>query len=298
MSERPTWERSRAWIAVVCLTPLPLSAALILDSSRTGILLATIISGLTLVIAALVWAVQRARRQRRDFEERLASWAAEQAVGQERLRIARDLHDLISHGLGIITVRAAATGYLDGPDADAERQRAMLDIERIGRSTTTELRRMLTLLRAPGDGPAPLNPAETFAAIPGIIRYAERGGLVIQQTTENLGDEHDDYGGIAPSVQLAVCAIVREALTNVVRHAGPTTVRLSITRIDDAVDVTVDDDGKHPGWRAEAGAGHGLTGLRERVRAHGGTLATSPTWQGFRLHASVPIGAGPVGAGA
>ena len=75
-------------------------------------------------------------------------------------------------------------------------------------------------------------------------------------------------------------------------------MRLSITRIDDAVDVTVDDDGKHPGWRAETGAGHGLTGLRERVRAHGGTLATSPTRQGFRLYASVPIGAEPIGEGA
>lgn len=291
-SERPTWERSRAWIAVACLTPLPLCAALILDSSSTGLLLAAIISGLILVIAALVWAVQRARRQRHNFEERLASWAAEQAIAQERLRIARDLHDLSSHGLGIITVRAASTGYLDGPDADAERQRAMLDIERIGRSTTTELRRMLTLLRTPGDDPAPLHPADTLAALPSIIQGAERGGLIIQQSIENLGDEHDDYGGIAQSVQLAVCAVVREALTNVLRHAGPTTVRLTISRTDNAVNVTVDDDGKHPGWRAEPGSGHGLTGLRERVRTHGGTLATSPTRQGFRLHASIPIGAG------
>lgn len=291
-TERPTWERSRAWIAVACLAPVPLLVSVSLDSSSTGLLLAAIISGLILVIAALVWAIQRARRQRHDFEERLASWAAEQAVTQERLRIARDLHDLSSHGLGIITVRAASTGYLNGPDADAERQRAMLDIERIGRSTTTELRRMLTLLRTPGDDPAPLHPADTLAALPSIIQDAERGGLIIQQSIESLGDEHDDYGGITPSAQLAVCAVVREALTNVLRHAGPTTVRLTITRNDDAVNVTVDDDGKHPGWRVEPGAGHGLPGLRERVRTHGGTLDTSPTRQGFRLHASIPIGAG------
>lgn len=291
MIERPTWERSRAWIVVACLTPVPIVAALILDSSRTGLLFAAIISGLILVVAALVWAIQRARRQRRDFEERLASWAAERAVAQERLRIARDLHDLSSHGLGIITVRAAATGYLDGPDADAERRQAMLDIERIGRSTTTELRRMLSLLRSPSDDPAPLHPADTLAALPGIIHDAERGGLIIQQTVENLGDEHDEYGGLAPSTQLAVCAVVREALTNVLRYAGPTTARLTIARKDDAVHVTVDDDGQQPGWRAEPGAGHGLTGLRERVKAHGGTLATSPTRHGFRLHAAIPIGA-------
>ncbi|GAA1887446.1 hypothetical protein GCM10009715_36890 [Paeniglutamicibacter psychrophenolicus] len=291
MIERPTWERSRAWIVVACLAPVPIIATLILDSSRTGLLLAPIISGLIMVVAALVWAIQRARRQRRNFEERLESWAAERAVAQERLRIARDLHDLSSHGLGLITVRAAATGYLDGPDADAERRQAMLDIERIGRSTTTELRRMLTLLRSPSDDPAPLHPADTLAALPDIIQNAERGGLIIQSTIEHLSDERDEYGGIASSAQLAICAIVREALTNVLRHAGPTTVRLAVIRNDDVVSITVDDDGKHPGWRPEPGAGHGLTGLRERAKAHGGTLATSPTRQGFRLHAALPVGA-------
>ncbi|MFV0320430.1 MAG: sensor histidine kinase [Microbacterium sp.] len=292
MSERPTRGYSRAWVVVAFLALVPLTAALVLDASSTGFLIAVIASGLIMVVAAWGWAIQRARRQRRDFEERLASWAAEQAIAQERLRIARDLHDLSSHGLGIITVRAAATGYLDGPDADAERQRAMLDIERIGRSSTTELRRMLTLLRTPGDDPAPRHPTDTLTALPSIIRDAERGGLIIQQSIQNLGGERHDDGGIAPSTQVAVCAVVREALTNVLRHAGPTTVRLTITRNDDAINVTVDDDGKHPGWRAEPGAGHGLTGLRERVRTHGGTLATSPTRQGFRLHASLPIEAG------
>lgn len=290
MTERPTWERSRAWIAVACLTCIPLLAALILQSGNIAV--AAIVSGLILVAAAFVRAVQHARQQRRNFEERLASWAAERAVAQERLRIARDLHDLSSHGLGIITVRAAATGYLTGPDADAERQQAILDIERIGRSTTTELRRMLTLLRSPNDAPAPLNPADTFAALPGIIADAERGGLIIQTSIEGVGNEHDDYGEIAHSVQLTTCAVVREALTNVLRHAGPTTVRLTICRKDNAVNVTVEDDGKHPGWQQEPGAGHGLTGLRERVRTHGGTLAASPARQGFRLHASIPIGAG------
>ena len=286
--ERPVRQRSHAWIVVACLAPLPFIAALILDSGSTGLLVTVIVSALILVAAALVWAVGRSQRQRREFEERLASWAAERAVEQERLRIARDLHDLSSHGLGLITVRAAATGYLNGPRADAERQRAMHDIERIGRSTTTELRRMLTLLRDPGDGPAPLHPADTLAALPGIIEEAERSGLIIQSTIEWAGDEGESLG---LSVQLAICAIVREALTNTLRHAGPTTVRLSITRADDAVSIVVDDDGRQPGWMSEPGAGHGLIGLRERAKAHGGTVAASPTRRGFRLHATIPIGA-------
>lgn len=285
--ERPTWERSRSWIVVACLTPVPLLAAFILDWG--GIAVAAIVSGLILVAAALVWAVQRGRQQRRDFEERLATWAAERAVTQERLRIARDLHDLSSHGLGIITIRAAASSYLDGPGADAERRRAMMDIERVGRSTMTELRRMLTLLRSPGDDPAPLQPAGTFSALPGIISDAERGGLIIQSSIEGVGRGNDEAGGIAHSVQLSTCVVVREALTNVLRHAGPTTVRLTIARRGDSVEVMVEDDGKHPGWKPEPGAGLGLTGLLERVKTHGGTLATNPTRHGFRLHASIPI---------
>jgi signal transduction histidine kinase len=291
MVERPARARSRAWLPAACLTPLPIIAALFLDADRTILLSTTILSGVIVVIAALVWAIQRARRQRRDFEERLATWSAERAVAQERLRIARDLHDLSSHGLGIITVRAAATGYLDGPNADAERQQAMLDIERIGRATTTELRRMLTLLRTPGDEAAPLRPADTLAALPAIVHEAELSGLIIRLTMEDLGDEHDDREGIGQSVQLTVCAVVREALANVIRHAGPTTVRLTIARKNDTVSILVDDDGPNPGWKPAPGAGHGLTGLRERLRTHGGTLSASPTRQGYRLHASVSVGA-------
>lgn len=317
---------------VACLTPVPLIAALVLDASSTVLLAGAIGSGLVLVVASLVRAIHRARRQRRDFEDRLASWAAERAVAEERLRIARDLHDISSHGLGIITVRAAASGYLEGPDADTERRRAMLDIERVSRNTTTELRRMLTVLRTAGDTVgAPLHPAETLADLPGIVRDAERHGLIVQaeivglalsrpalepiivggdQESRVVGDdqknraEGDQVNRVAEpctvpqGVQVAVCAIVREALTNVLRHAGPTTVRLSVARSDGTIQVVVDDDGQNPGhrhqpWPAEpeSGARHGLTGVRERVKAYGGTLAACPTRQGFRVHASIPIGA-------
>lgn len=291
-SERPVRGRTRAWIVVACLAPLPILAALILDSGSTVLLVAATISGLILLLAALAWAIGRSRAQRRDYEERLGAWAAERAVEQERLRIARELHDLSSHGLCLITVRAAATGYLLGPDADAERQRALQDIERIGRATTTELRRMLTLLRSPGDDPAPLHPADTLAALPDIVAEAERNGLIIQSALEQFGDEAGSYGGLSPGVQLTVCAIVREALTNVLRHAGPTTVRLTVTRDRDAdtVGVLVVDDGGHPGWNPEPGAGHGLTGLRERVKAHGGILAATPARHGFQLRATIPAG--------
>lgn len=281
-----------AWMLVACLVPLPIIAGLLVDSEASVLLGASVSSGLLAVITALVWAVQRSRGQRRDYEERLTAWSAERAVSRERLRIARDLHDLSSHGLGIITVRAAATGYLTGPEADAQRQQAMLDIERVSRTTTAELRRMLTLLRSPGDECAPLRPADTLAALPSIIGEAERNGLTIRYTTESVGTDADGPAGIAQSMQLTICAVVRETLTNVLRHAGPTTVRVAIVHAGGNIVVEVDDDGPLPGWRPEPGSGQGLLGLRERLRTHRGTLAASPARDGFHVRAVIPAGEG------
>ncbi|WP_336250694.1 sensor histidine kinase [Stomatohabitans albus] len=287
--DRPRKAPSRAWVLVLVLIALPILSALIVDLGNTTVLLGVTGSGLVLTLAVLAWAIQHARKQQRDFEERLAAWAAERAVQQERLRIARDLHDLSSHGLGTITVRAATTSYLDGPDADAARHQALLDIERMSRSTMGELRRMLTLLRSPEDEPAPLQPADTLATLPSIIKDAERSGLIIQLTIDNLTDAQDGLGELAQSVQNTICAIVREALTNVIRHAGPTTVRLSITQSTDMVNIVVDNDKKNPNWQSEPGVGQGLTGLRERIYAHGGTLTASPTPTGFCLEANLPV---------
>jgi signal transduction histidine kinase len=233
------------------------------------------------VAAAWWWAVRRARTQRRAFEQRLEAWIAEHAVQQERLRIARDLHDLASHGLGLITVRAAATGYLTGDDADAERQRAMADIERIGRSTTVELRRMLALLRRPGGDPAPLHPADTLAELPTIVADAEQAGLIVQLDAEDLGS-------VSRSTELTICTVVREALANTLRHAGPTTAHIAITAARGIIDIDIRDDGPAPDWRPHPGAGHGLTGLRERLTVHDGTLTADTAGTGYRLHATLP----------
>ena len=126
------------------------------------------------MIASLAWAILLTRRQRDDYERRLTAWTAERAVHHERLRIARDLHDLTSHGLGIITMRAAAANYVEG--SDAERRQALRDIERVSRATTDELRRMLALLRRPDDGPAPLCPTDSPTAVPARASDAERAG--------------------------------------------------------------------------------------------------------------------------
>jgi two-component system sensor histidine kinase DesK len=230
-------------------------------------------------VAAAVWAVRRRRSERAAYESRLTEWAAGEAVLAERFRIAGDLHDLVSHGLGLITVRAAAARHLDkSPEVAA----ALADIEETSRDATAELRRMLTVLRGPSTEPGPRAPAENLGALPAIVARASAAGLRARLSADDVGD-------VSPGVQVAVCRTVREALSNVVRHAGPTKVDIDLHRDGAFVVVVVADRG--PGsshWRATPGAGHGLLGLRERVGSLGGTLAAEPVDGGFRLTARIP----------
>jgi two-component system, NarL family, sensor histidine kinase DesK len=283
---RPTW-KSRAWPAV--WTTLGLLVVLLLGPAAQGpAAKAFALVAVGLAVSVAVLAVLRNRRDRRAHEDRLAAWAGERAAQAERLRIAGDLHDLVSHGLGLITVRAAVAARLTGPDGPTERAAALADIETVSRETTTELRRMLTVLRSP-DAPAALRPAESLADLPGIVAAARGAGL--DATLDEAA-----CGAVSPGVQLTVCAVVREALSNAARHAGPTRARVALHRDDGgsgAVTVSVRDDGPAAGWEPRPGAGHGLAGLRERVTALGGALDAGPDGAGFAVTARIPDEAAP-----
>ncbi|MGC4812194.1 sensor histidine kinase [Micromonospora sp. DT228] len=228
-------------------------------------------------VAAAVWAVRRSRADRTAYESRLTAWAASEAVLAERLRIARDLHDIVSHGLGLITVRAAATRHLPKP---AEVQVALTDIEDASRHATAELRRMLTVLREPAAA-GRRAPVDSLDDLPDIVHAASLAGIRVRLTVEQLGP-------VSQGVQVAVCQTVREALSNAARHAGPTDVRVSVHRDGTHVVVTVADTGPSvDGWRASPGAGHGLAGLRERVGSLGGALSAERVDAGFRLTARI-----------
>lgn len=239
------------------------------------IFLAIAITALVLVCTAYV----AARRQERRYEARIATWAAERAVAEERLRVARDLHDLASHGLGLMTVRASSANLAD----DAERRLALADIEKLGREATAELRRMLSVLRSTAeDKPAPLVPALSLDDLPAIIAEARRTGLEVDYTAAALGD-------LSRGLQLTVVSIVREGLANVLRHAGPTSARLELRREAETIVIDLVDAGPAADWSPHPGAGHGLVGLRERVAAHGGVLTTGPVETGFRLNAVIDL---------
>lgn len=275
--ERRPSRDSRVWLLVIAALIVLLIALLV---PGEGVLYTTIAAVIVaLAIAITVWALLRARSDRRHYETRLTEWAAERAVQADRLRIARDLHDLASHGLGLMTVRAATANLTDDED-DAERRQALTDIEHVGRETTTELRRMLVLLRT-GDAPAPLRPTDSLADLPTIIEQARRGGLTVEVEQENLGE-------VSPGVQLTICAVIREALANTLQYAGPGHVRLSIERARNAISVDCRDSGPVADWRPHPGTGNGLRGLRERLGLHNGTLTTGPAGTGFRLLAEIP----------
>jgi signal transduction histidine kinase len=234
-------------------------------------------------LAVAVWAVFRLRAERAAHEAALTSWAASEAIFAERLRIARDLHDIVSHGLGMITVRAATARHLNAKNAsEGALLEAVEDVEALSRQATLELRRMLETLRE-ADEPAPRHPTDTLASLPEIVAGAQRAGLSVELHQEDLGP-------VSPGAQLAICAIVREGLGNSARHAGATLVRVNLSREHDTISIVVTDEGQGKEWAAAPGAGHGLIGLRERVNSLGGTLCAGPHATGFRLEATFPEG--------
>lgn len=277
-TDRPTW-RSRAWLVAVALLAAlgGLLASVGVDRPLSAWVVVAVVA--TVAVCVIGWAIHRTRRQRQRYEEELASWAGERARQTERLRIASDLHDLVSHGLGIITVRAAVARTAASPDGERERAAALTDIEQVSRETTTELRRMLAVLRDPGT--APLRPAETLDDIAAIVQDANAAGLSVALGVEELGD-------VSPGAQLTVCAVVREALHNTIRHAGPTHARVNACRDGEDVLVEVQDAGPRESWQPQAGAGHGLDGLSERVAVLGGTLHAKPDGNGFHVTARIP----------
>lgn len=270
--------RSRVWRTVTVVT-IGLTFVLLTTGARglTAILGPALVAAAALATA--VWAVWRLRADRAEHEAKLTQWAAAEAVLAERLWIARDLHDIVSHGLGLITVRAAATRHLPkSPEVEA----ALGDIEETGRRATAELRRMLGVLRS-SDVAGPRAPVEGLRELDGIIAAAQLAGVRVRLERQELGE-------VSQGVQTALCKTVREALGNVARHAGPADARISLHRIGNDVIVSIVDDGPSAGWMPAPGAGHGLIGLRERITSLGGDLRTEPAGNGFAVTARLPDG--------
>ncbi|GGU86733.1 two-component sensor histidine kinase [Lentzea flava] len=220
-----------------------------------------------------VWVIGYTTRLRRSFLARESDQRAEQALAGERLRIARELHDVVAHNLSLIAVQAANAAHVRSPEHAYE---ALEVISSTSRAALTEMRGLLGVLRSDADlAPSP--------GLDGLAELADRASLAgVRVSLDVRGDT-----AVPEGVGLSAYRIVQEALTNVVKHAAPAACTVLVEVTPSAVRVEVDDDG--PGVR-ELGAGHGLIGMRERVAVYDGTFSAGPSASGgFRVEAELPI---------
>jgi signal transduction histidine kinase len=231
---------------------------------------------LTVVVAWMLgWAV----RERRASAAAAADQRTRQAVSDERLRIARELHDVIAHSMSLIAVKSAVANHV--ADVRPQESRAALQvIEETSRASLLEIRRVLGILR---DNEA------TYAPVPGL---ADLNTLVEQAAVGGIDVKLEIHGGagLPESVGLSTFRIVQEAVTNVVRHATPANCRAIVAIERGEVRIEVTDDGRgvgppHPG-------GHGLIGIRERAALYGGDFSAGPRPDGgFAVTVRLPYGA-------
>jgi signal transduction histidine kinase len=221
---------------------------------------------------------ERARRaeQTRELE-------AQRRVTDERLRIARDLHDSVGHHLALINVQAAAARYLLDADPDQART-ALGHINSATRSALDELRDTIGLLRMPGEPVAPITPALGLNGLNELIASFRRSGLDIAERTTGPARE------LPPAADLTAYRVIQESLTNICKHAASKTARIQFTYEPELLRITIDDDGP---LAVRPVAGHGIVGMRERVSALGGELHAGPRPAGgFRVNATLPLPAG------
>lgn len=246
--------------------------------------------GSRLVVVGLVVAVAlylRARadyinglRERAERLERERELLSQQAVGDERVRIARELHDVVAHNVSLMVVQAQAMAATGPPDGQHETLGHVADL---GREALSEMHRMLGVLRLQDGGAPELEPQPGVRDLPTLIERTRQAGLQATFTVEGEPRE------LPATVDLSVYRIVQEALTNVIRHAHAQQATVTLAYTPDALEVTVLDNGA--GLNGGKGdGGHGLVGMRERVALFGGELETGPRGygNGFRVRALIP----------
>ncbi len=202
------------------------------------------------------------------------------AAAEERVRIARELHDVVGHSVSVMVVQAGAERLDLGEERPATRE-ALLAIERTGREALAEMSRLLGILRAEGDGLA-LAPRPSLAQVDALVKTVRDAGLPVELRVEG------EQTPLTPSVDVSAYRILQEALTNVVKHAGPARAYVVVRYGGREVELEVTDNGHGP--VDGNGPGYGLAGMRERVELHGGTLeAGKGNGGGFTVKALLPL---------
>jgi signal transduction histidine kinase len=218
--------------------------------------------------------------------ERTRAEQARRAVAEERLRLARELHDVVAHSISVIAVQSGVGAHVAKTQPE-EAAKALEAIEATSRAALIELRRLLGVLRQEGESQGDLAPVPGLADLDGLLAEVAKAGLGVRLRVEGTPSP------LPAGVDLSAYRIVQEALTNVVKHAGPARAQVTIRYRDQEVMVEVTDDGRGvtaPTSNGRARVGHGLIGMRERVQVFGGDLEVGPgPVGGFRVAARLPF---------
>ncbi|OIJ97090.1 sensor histidine kinase [Streptomyces colonosanans] len=283
---------------------------------RVGLLTMTVLTGTAMLVGPLPWYAQEnvglfawtgmaaaagdavrsrrafvhAIRERAERAERTREEEARRRVAEERLRIARDLHDVVAHHIALVNVQAGVVAHVMDKRPDQAKE-ALAHVREASRTALEELRATVGLLRQSGDPAAPTEPAPGLARLDELADTFRNAGLPVEIARA-------DHGTTLPTtLDLAAYRVIQEALTNVRKHAGQgARAEVSVVRVGPNVEITVLDGGTgEDAGPGDTGApdghgGHGLLGMRERVTAVGGALTVGPRYGGgFRVHAILPL---------
>jgi signal transduction histidine kinase len=283
----------RAALVIAGLVASAVLAATVVGSGQAVV--PSAIAAVTLVLlgwltgentrAGRIYAAQQAERAA-EKEAAAAADRAEQvrrALADERAQIARELHDIVAHAMSVIAVRSGVARMVIDTDPQQARE-ALAIIETTTRRSLREMRLLVSVLRDTGDHNAELTPVPGLGDLGLLVADMAAAGVTVDVQVD--GTVRD----LSPAADLSAYRIVQEALTNVVRHSGPTRARVRISYRPRELGIEVTDDGpsSQPPPVSRTGSGHGLIGMRERAALFGGQLAAGPYAAGFRVTASLP----------
>jgi signal transduction histidine kinase len=266
---------------LIPLLGVPSLGSLRVGSGGQDVRLVTITVSLVTIIA---WLIGNSIRQAQTQAELVRAQAAAQTALAERLRIARELHDIVAHSIGIIAIQAGSGRSVFDARPD-EARNALATIEATSRETLSGLRRMVKGLRKAdpeaGPGQAPLDPAPGLAGIDRLAATTLEAGVQVDV------DRRDSQEPLPADIDLSAFRIIQEAVTNVVRHAGTDRCQVCLSQQEGYLSIEVTDSG-HGG--SPAGTGYGITGMRERAALLGGDFSAGPRpGGGFRVAARLPV---------
>jgi signal transduction histidine kinase len=250
-----------------------------------GLVTMAVMSAIAVVVGDLIHSRSETNRRLAEQENISRTERAERSRLQERARIARELHDVVAHHLSVVVVRADSAPHRL-PDVRDDVRVEFAEIADAARASLTEMRQVLRLLREPVEQP----PRGELGPQPGLDQVAE----LVASTRRAGADVRLEAAvptGLDPAVELTAYRVVQEALSNAVRHAPGSNVRVDVQRVGDALEVKVTNGRAREAVPASQGSGHGLVGMRERVALVEGTVNAGPTPEGGYLVAvSIPVG--------